>query len=75
MTSCRKAGVLIEKKLNKQISPVEKLELAMHTQVCKACRTYEKQSKELDEAMYKRFDFSEQTAPEDLKESLKNKFE
>lgn len=75
MISCRKAGELVEKKLSKQISTVEKVELAIHTGVCRACRTYEKQSKEMDDAMDKSFDPPEKRAPKELKESLKKKFD
>jgi len=74
MTSCRKAGELVERKLNHQISAVERVELSFHTFFCKACRTYEKQSKEIDRAITNSFYPSEKKAPENLKESLKKKF-
>jgi len=75
MISCRKAGELVERKLNHQISAVEKVELAFHTSFCNACRTYEKQSKEIEQAIIKSFNPSEKKAPENLKESLKKKFD
>lgn len=51
MLSCRKATELIEKKVSFSLSPIEKMQLFLHTSMCHACRTYEKQSKFLDKCL------------------------
>ena len=48
MLSCKKASGLIEKKLHFPLSPVEKVQLIVHTSMCDACKNYQKQSAELD---------------------------
>lgn len=48
MLSCKKASGLIEKKLHFPLSPVEMVQLMVHTSMCDACRNYQKQSTELD---------------------------
>ena len=53
MLSCRKATELIEKKIGFSLNPLEKTQLFLHTSMCNACRTYEKQSKSLDQILYK----------------------
>jgi len=53
MLSCRKATELIEKKITFSLNPMEKTQLFLHTSMCNACRSYEKQSKFLDRALYK----------------------
>ena len=42
--SCLKATELIEKKLHLSLSGKERLQLKMHTMMCDACSSYEKQS-------------------------------
>ena len=71
MISCQKAGELIEKKIDKQISLVERFELFFHTSVCNACRTYEKQSKLIQKAIDHRHKPPQKPAPDHLKEKLK----
>ncbi|MDD8017633.1 MAG: hypothetical protein PHP42_04610 [Bacteroidota bacterium] len=44
MISCTKATELIEKKLSFGLTPGELLRLHLHTQICSACRYYQKQS-------------------------------
>jgi len=48
MLSCQKASGLIEKKLHFSLGPIEKVQLFMHTSMCEACRSYQKQSKDMD---------------------------
>jgi hypothetical protein len=48
MLSCREASELIDKKLLFRLSFKEKIQLRMHTSVCKACSRYQKQSQKLD---------------------------
>jgi len=55
MLSCEKASGLIEKKLHFPLSPVEKVQLMVHTSMCDACRSYQKQSTELDTLLDKHF--------------------
>jgi hypothetical protein len=55
MLSCKKASGLIEKKLHFPLNPVEKTQLFLHTSMCDACKSYQKQSKELDGLLDKHF--------------------
>ena len=48
MLSCKKASGLIEKKLHFPLSPIEKIQLFFHTSMCDTCKSYQKQSKDLD---------------------------
>jgi predicted anti-sigma-YlaC factor YlaD len=49
--SCKRATELIEKKLNFGLNPPERAQLFFHTRMCSACRTWEKQSEDLDNAL------------------------
>ncbi len=51
MLSCKKATELIEKRTVVGLSLKEKIQLKMHTRMCNACRTYEGQSKTIDNAL------------------------
>jgi hypothetical protein len=53
MLSCLKATLLVEKKINIRLNLVQRIQLKMHTSVCKACATYEKQSEILNQVMLK----------------------
>ena len=53
MLSCKRASGLIEKKANLSLNPLEKVQLFIHTGMCDACKTYEKQSKDLDSILDK----------------------
>lgn len=44
MLSCRKATELMEKRLHTRLRLIKKLQLFMHSQMCDACRSYEKQN-------------------------------
>ena len=51
MLSCKKATELIEKRLVTKLSPVEKIQLKMHTAVCSQCSTYENQSEIIEKCI------------------------
>ena len=51
MLSCIKATELIEKKIDGDISFLQKMQLTMHKSMCKACTLYEKQSYILDDVL------------------------
>ena len=51
MLSCKAASNLTEKKLNTQLNLKERLQLAMHTSMCDACKKYQKESKEMEEVL------------------------
>jgi hypothetical protein len=52
MISCKKATELIEKKsVVTELTFGEKLQLRMHTAMCKACTNYQKQSIFIDNAL------------------------
>ena len=48
MLSCEKAPGLIEKKSIFSLNQLEKIQLFLHTSMCDACKSYQKQSNELD---------------------------
>jgi len=54
MLSCRKATEMMEKKNIVGLSPIEKVQLFLHTTMCDACKTYQKQSRILDAVLQKR---------------------
>jgi len=51
LLSCKKATELIEKREIISLSPTEKIQLKLHTSMCKACKSYEKQSDTIDKAL------------------------
>ncbi|HPQ99846.1 MAG TPA: hypothetical protein PK066_09915 [Saprospiraceae bacterium] len=48
LVSCREATILVEKKLQGDLSLVGHVQLALHTAICAACRTYLRQSTKID---------------------------
>ena len=44
MLSCKKASELIDKQDLQKLRVTEKVQLAMHTSMCKGCQAYSKQS-------------------------------
>jgi hypothetical protein len=55
MLSCRQASELVEKKLLMGLSLREKVQLKVHTSVCKICSQYEIQSTKIDNMFKKHF--------------------
>ena len=53
MLSCKKATELIEKRWVTKLSPIEKIQLKMHTAVCSQCATYEDQSAIIEKSLEK----------------------
>ncbi len=51
MLSCKKATELVEKRIVVGLSTKERVQLKMHTSMCDACKSYEKQSIIMDEAV------------------------
>lgn len=51
MLSCRKATELMEKRLHTRLRSIEKFQLFMHSQMCDACRSYEKQNHFMDDML------------------------
>ena len=73
--SCKKASGLIEKKLHFPLSPIEKLQLMIHTSMCDACRKHQKQSVELDSMLKHHITFdskSKYSMSEKLSDDFKN---
>lgn len=68
--SCLKATELIEKKLRFKLSLSEKIRLTMHKSMCDACTNYEKQSKFLDDAIFRSHQESHHNTDE-LKSKIK----
>ena len=77
MLSCRKATELIEKKASFSLNPIENMQLFLHTSMCSACRSYEKQSRFLDKCLCHLFDptedQSENIPPTKASDDFKNK--
>ena len=48
MYSCKKATEMVEKKSVVGLSFSENLKLKLHMSICKACKTYQKQSELID---------------------------
>lgn len=55
MLSCRQASELVEKKLLVGLTLKEKIQLKVHTSVCKICTQYEIQSTKIDNLFKKHF--------------------
>lgn len=51
LLSCLRATELIEKRMDNNLPFVKRMQLKVHMSLCKACKTYEKQSIFLDEAL------------------------
>jgi hypothetical protein len=51
--SCKKTTELIDKKCLTSLTMKERLQLYFHTSMCKTCKSYEHQSKFLDNAVSK----------------------
>ncbi len=62
MLSCKKASGLIEKKSHFPLSPIEKIQLIMHTRMCDACKNYQKQSKDMDSLLIEHIHSNPQTS-------------
>ena len=82
MLSCRKATGLIEKKLHFSLGPIEKIQLFMHTSMCDACKSYQKESKDMDSLLSDHIhshlqtpDSSSEVLSDDLKEQIIKKLE
>ena len=75
MLSCKKASGLIEKKLHFPLSPIQKMQLFMHTSMCDTCKKYQKQSLELDSILRGHIQFDSQSkysSSEKLSTNVKN---
>lgn len=51
LLSCLKATEFIEKKIHYKLSFKEKVQLRLHTMMCKACADYEKQSELIEKVI------------------------
>jgi len=72
--SCKRASGLIEKKANLSLNPLEKVQLFIHTSMCDACKSYEKQSRDLDSMLDKHMHIGQSDISEDtLSADIKNK--
>ena len=56
MLSCKAATELMEKKLEQGLSLRQRFQLWMHTLICDACKQYEKQSRQIDTFLKKKFE-------------------
>jgi hypothetical protein len=51
LLSCRKATLLIEKRMVTRLSLKESVQLKLHKSMCDACIAYEKHSRKIDELL------------------------
>jgi hypothetical protein len=51
LISCQRAADLVHKKHNIGLNRNEKLKLKVHTKMCTACKTFEKQTDQIEEAL------------------------
>tara|TARA_R110001592_G_scaffold157931_1_gene388835 strand:+ start:1639 stop:1887 length:249 start_codon:yes stop_codon:yes gene_type:complete len=76
MYSCKKATEMVEKKSVVGLSFSENLKLKLHLSICKACKTYQKQSELIDSFIVDKTK-QEENIPEiennDLKSSIISK--
>jgi hypothetical protein len=74
--SCLKATELIEKKFHFKLSFTEKIQLELHKMMCKACKTYEKQSGIIEEGLKgHHHKHSHELDDEQLKEQIQTKLQ
>ncbi|MCB0655883.1 MAG: hypothetical protein KDC57_07100 [Saprospiraceae bacterium] len=55
LVSCREATLLVEKKLQGQLTIKERVQLVVHTAICQACRGYQQQSGIIERALRAHF--------------------
>lgn len=78
MVSCKKATELVERKYEGKLTFKESFQLNLHLLMCKTCNAYKKQSKLLNKALSKFFNYSSETEHlknEKLKEKIISKLE
>lgn len=72
MLSCKKATELIEKEFSFKLTKTEKFKLHFHVSMCNACRTYQKQSKIIDESLHNHINKLHKHQSELLSEDFKD---
>lgn len=78
LLSCKKATELMEKRTYFGLKPHEHVQLFLHSQLCDACRNYEKQSKAIHQLLIKQLNDNKTDLQEnnpELKEDIKNKID
>ena len=73
INSCKKTTELIDKRDISKLSLTEKVQLQLHTSMCKTCQAYEQRSKFLDKAIGKFFNHSTPHVKAHLSEDSKSK--
>ncbi|MBK8228181.1 MAG: hypothetical protein IPK70_13535 [Flavobacteriales bacterium] len=68
--SCRKATMLIERRVLKPLGLSERLRLWLHLRICTACRSYQRQSAMIDRWMQQRRDIGQPPDAEALQRSV-----
>lgn len=80
MLSCKKSSELIEKKFFSKLTVIEKIQLMIHTRMCDACKSWEKQSENMDYSLKHHFhskknNTTETILSQDIKQSIIKKIE
>ncbi|MFT5479097.1 MAG: hypothetical protein ACI9NN_000044 [Bacteroidia bacterium] len=65
LISCRRASELVHKKHNHGLSRSDALRLKVHTSMCTACKTLEKQNEQIEQVIKTRIN---ETTPSNLEE-------
>ncbi len=74
MLSCKNASELIAKKSVVNLSLKETIQLHIHTSMCDVCKIYQKQSKIVDELLFKYIHTADETSvPQVINNDLKQK--
>lgn len=76
MLSCKKATELMSKKEVQNLSIIERAQLKIHSSMCKACSSYEKQTETINKTLSKISNIDtveKQSLTDDFKQSIINK--
>ncbi len=65
MLSCQKAAELVHKRHNEGLTRTEKIKLRIHTNMCAVCKTFEKQTEQIEIVIKSRLN---EHVPTDLSE-------
>ena len=56
LLTCKRATELIELDQEGKLNPIQKIQLKMHNELCKICKVYQAQSKNMNKLLKARFD-------------------
>ena len=65
--SCKRASELVHKRLNEGLTTTERWRLKVHTSMCSACKVFEKQTEQIEEAIKAKLKQNHPTVLDDFK--------